>query len=43
MTATIQDRKDIKKKEETVTISRAEYEQLKKDQFVAICHRIFLT
>ena len=41
MTATIQDRKDIKKKEETVTISRAEYEQLKKDQFVAICHRIF--
>ena len=41
MTTTIQDRKDIKKKEDTVTISKEEYEQLKKDQFIAICHRIF--
>ena len=41
MTATIQDRKDIKKKEETVTISRAEYEELKKAEVIARCHRIF--
>ena len=36
-----QDKTDIRKKEETETITLEENEQLSKDQFIEICHRIF--
>ena len=36
-----QDKTDIRKKEEPETTALEENEQLSKDQFIEICHRIF--
>ena len=41
MTDAKKEDKDVRKKEETVTISREEYEELKKAEVIARCHRIF--
>ena len=41
MTTETEDKKDIKKKEETETVALHDNEPLSKAEFIKICHRIF--